>query len=100
MRRLEDSRHYIPRMSSDSPADQPETVGPVYLSGPVTITIKPLGTIVIHGPANILDRDGNPLAIPAFKQPGVIKLCGCGRSGNRPFCDGSHKKPTSENSQE
>lgn len=60
--------------------------------GPILITVKPKGTIVIHGAARIEDVEGNPLAIPAFKQPGVIKLCGCGRSANKPFCDGSHKK--------
>ena len=59
---------------------------------PITITVKPLGTIVIHGAARILDPDGNEIPIPVFKQPGVIKLCGCGRSGNKPFCDGSHKR--------
>ena len=62
---------------------------------PITITVKPLGTIIIHGAARILDPDGNEIPIPVFKQPGVIKLCGCGRSGNKPFCDGSHKKPVS-----
>lgn len=61
--------------------------------GPITITVKPLGTIIIHGAARIVDPDGNEIPIPQFKQPGVIKLCGCGRSANRPFCDGSHKKP-------
>ena len=60
--------------------------------GPITITVKPSGTIVIHGAANIVDPEGNPLEIPVFKHPGVIKLCGCGRSATKPFCDGSHKK--------
>jgi CDGSH-type Zn-finger protein len=62
---------------------------------PLSITIKPSGTIVIHGAARILDPEGNEIPIPTFKQPGVIKLCGCGRSGNKPFCDGSHKKSVS-----
>lgn len=61
-------------------------------TGPLVITVKPKGTIVIHGQARIEDIDGNVLDIPLFKQPGVIKLCGCGRSANKPFCDGSHKK--------
>ena len=63
---------------------------------PVRITIKPLGTIVIEGPAIVCDKDGNEIPQPVFKQPGVVKFCGCGRSGNKPFCDGSHKKVNSE----
>lgn len=60
---------------------------------PLTITVKPRGTIVIHGVARIVDPEGNEIPIPVFKQAGVIKLCGCGRSASKPFCDGSHKKP-------
>lgn len=59
---------------------------------PVIITVKPQGTIVIHGAARVVDIEGNEIPIPVFKQPGVVKLCGCGRSGNKPFCDGSHKR--------
>ena len=59
---------------------------------PVIITVKPQGTIVIHGAARVIDIEGNEIPIPLFKQPGVVKLCGCGRSGNKPFCDGSHKR--------
>ena len=73
---------------SDSPPEQ--------TPGPILITVKPLGTIVIHGQARIEDPEGNELTIPPFKQPGVIKLCGCGHSGNKPFCDGSHKKQREE----
>ena len=56
------------------------------------ITVKPSGTIIIHGAARVVDPEGNEIPIPQFKTPGIIKLCGCGRSANKPFCDGSHKK--------
>jgi len=74
-------------MPDSPPDDRAET-------GPLVITVKPHGTIVIHGTARIEDPEGRPLPIPTFKQPGVIKLCGCGRSANKPFCDGSHQRPT------
>ena len=61
-------------------------------SSPLRITCKPLGSIVIPGPVVIQDVDGNELPLPPRKDPSVVKLCGCGRSGNRPFCDGSHKR--------
>jgi len=59
---------------------------------PIEISFKKKGTIYIEGQAIVRDEDGNVVPIPPFKQPGVIKLCGCGRSENKPFCDGSHKK--------
>jgi CDGSH-type Zn-finger protein len=58
---------------------------------PVTIVIKPAGPIHVRGPVTILDNDGNPIEPPPSKTPGVIKLCGCGRSANKPFCDSTHK---------
>lgn len=58
---------------------------------PVTITIRPSGSIVIEGPVVVRDNDGNPLSPPVVKTPGIVKLCGCGASKTKPFCDGSHK---------
>ncbi len=61
-------------------------------TSPVVITVKPLGTIVVHGAVLVQDPDGKIIEPPVFRQPGVVKFCGCGRSGNKPFCDGSHKR--------
>jgi CDGSH-type Zn-finger protein len=63
---------------------------------PTYITVKPHGTIIVEGPVVVRNLDGVELTPPPFKQPGVVKFCGCGRSANRPFCDGSHKKVDSE----
>ena len=59
---------------------------------PVTITLKPAGPIVIEGPVTILNNAGDIVQPPPTKIPGQVKLCGCGFSKNKPFCDGSHKK--------
>lgn len=59
---------------------------------PIIVTVKPKGSIRIEGDVVILDAQGNRFTPPAGKQPGVVKLCGCGRTGDWPFCDGSHKK--------
>ena len=59
---------------------------------PIPISFKKKGTIYVEGAVVVRDEDGNLVPIPTFKQPGVVKFCGCGRSANKPFCDGSHKR--------
>jgi CDGSH-type Zn-finger protein len=49
------------------------------------ITIKPNGQIAIQGPADIVDIEGN-----VIKHGPRFTLCGCSKSSNKPFCDGSH----------
>ena len=58
----------------------------------VTLTLKPAGPIIIEGPVVILNNAGDEVTPPPSKIPGQIKLCGCGFSKTRPFCDGSHKR--------
>jgi len=59
---------------------------------PPTITHKPAGPYVIEGDVVILDNEGRPITPPEAKIPGQIKLCGCGLSKTKPFCDSSHKR--------
>lgn len=63
---------------------------------PVRITIKPSGSILIESPAVILDADGNEIPQPTQKRLGTVKLCGCGNSKSKPFCDGSHNEVNRE----
>ncbi len=50
------------------------------------------GSLRIEGRVIVRDEDGNVIEQPADKDPERPKFCGCGHSGNKPFCDGSHKK--------
>lgn len=59
----------------------------------VILTPKPGGPILVQGEVEIRQPDGTPIPIPVAKTPGIIKLCACGRSATRPFCDGRHKLP-------
>jgi CDGSH-type Zn-finger protein len=59
---------------------------------PVTITWKPAGPVIVEGPVVIRDNEGTELVPPPTKVPGQVKLCGCGHSKTKPFCDGSHKR--------
>ena len=58
------------------------------MSAPITITARENGPYLIAGQATYTDSEGKPQ-----KSEGkTIALCRCGQSGNKPFCDGTHKK--------
>jgi CDGSH-type Zn-finger protein len=45
------------------------------------------GSIRITGTVDFVDADGN-----LIESKSDFKLCGCGRSKEKPYCDGSHKE--------
>ncbi|MDG1027560.1 MAG: CDGSH iron-sulfur domain-containing protein [Flavobacteriaceae bacterium] len=47
---------------------------------------KDKGQIVVEGKVNLIDLEGNPI-----KHGNRFTLCGCTKSKDMPFCDGSHK---------
>ena len=52
------------------------------------LTALPDGPYRVDGDVTILDRDGR--AMPSRVPP--VHLCRCGRSADKPFCDGSHAR--------
>ena len=54
--------------------------------GPLQITVHPNAGLFAQGPMTILSSDGNFSTTKT-----EVALCRCGRSGNKPFCDLSHK---------
>jgi len=54
----------------------------------VEITVTNSGPYVVQGPMTVKDADGN---VYDTGDRNVV-LCRCGHSGNKPFCDGTHKK--------
>lgn len=60
------------------------------MSEPVVIRCRENGPLVIKGEVRIVDHRGNVLPLPTDKE--AIALCRCGVSGNKPFCDGSHRE--------
>ncbi|MCA1595130.1 MAG: CDGSH iron-sulfur domain-containing protein [Chloroflexi bacterium] len=52
-----------------------------------TIKINENGPYIISGSYTLIDKDGNQFTL----EKDVIALCRCGRSENKPFCDGEHK---------
>lgn len=51
------------------------------------IMVRPDGPLIARGNVEVLDAEGQVL----FNGDDVA-LCRCGASGNKPFCDGSHKE--------
>jgi CDGSH-type Zn-finger protein len=55
----------------------------------VVIRCREDGPLVIQGPVQVMDHNGNVFALPVGK--GNVALCRCGESKVKPFCDGSHR---------
>jgi CDGSH-type Zn-finger protein len=52
----------------------------------ITITPTDDGPYLVCGTVTLLDAEGG-----SYDVGETIALCRCGRSGTRPFCDGSHE---------
>jgi CDGSH-type Zn-finger protein len=57
-------------------------------NGGTTITPYRDGPLIVRGDFRLLDTDGQEI------DPGrrTVALCRCGKSGIKPFCDGTHKR--------
>lgn len=52
------------------------------------ITVRSNGSVRVEGDFEIVDQNGNPFGLGGRVN---VALCRCGQSGNKPFCDGTHK---------
>ena len=52
----------------------------------VSIQVSEHGPYLVRGPVKILDAEGNEFETPRKN----VALCRCGRSENKPYCDGTH----------
>ena len=75
-------------MSQPRPAAPDPLEDPAPTSGGATITPYRDGPLIVRGDFRLVDQDGAEI------DPGreTIALCRCGKSGIKPFCDGSHKR--------
>ncbi|MGY1671244.1 CDGSH iron-sulfur domain-containing protein [Geodermatophilus sp. SYSU D00710] len=80
-------------MSSAVPADDPtdhpsdDATADSSAAG-ATITPYRDGPLIVRGDFRLVDQDGAEI------DPGrrTVALCRCGKSGIKPFCDGTHKR--------
>ncbi len=52
------------------------------------LTINSNGSVKIEGDFEIVDMQATPYGLQGRT---IVSLCRCGRSANKPFCDGAHK---------
>ncbi|PKA82274.1 putative Fe-S cluster protein YjdI [Ulvibacter sp. MAR_2010_11] len=52
----------------------------------VKIEVLKNGPLMVHGKLSVTHDDGR-----IEEKPRATAFCRCGRSGNKPFCDGTHK---------
>jgi len=53
----------------------------------VKVIVRNSGPLRLEGDIVLLDQEGRPFGLAGRT---VVSLCRCGRSENKPFCDGSH----------
>jgi CDGSH-type Zn-finger protein len=53
----------------------------------VSLTAYRDGPVLVRGPCEVVDQDGN--AVARRRRP--VALCRCGKSRLLPLCDGTHK---------
>jgi uncharacterized Fe-S cluster protein YjdI len=51
------------------------------------VEVVPNGPLLVYGNITVKDKQGNE-----EKKNRVTAFCRCGGSGNKPYCDGTHKK--------
>jgi uncharacterized Fe-S cluster protein YjdI len=66
------------RRLDDGPDEAPETA--------TILHVRRNGPVWVRGVVEMLDATGQP-----FDTASRFALCRCGQSGNKPFCDGSHR---------
>ena len=68
--------HVPPDATDVEPAYEPPSIG-----------VEPNGPLWVRGGVPVVSEDGT-----AYEVRNRVTLCRCGRSSNKPFCDGSHKR--------
>ena len=54
---------------------------------PPSVEPRPSGPLFVRGRVQIVDAEGR-----LIREDTRLALCRCGASGNKPFCDGSHRR--------
>ena len=61
--------------------------GPVKVEAETIVETSTDGPLLVYGNVTVKDKNGN-----VTKKNNVTAFCRCGGSGNKPYCDGTHRK--------
>jgi CDGSH-type Zn-finger protein len=81
-----DGSHSKSDFKDDAALRAPELPATVHGSGRVEIRARTNGPLMLTGPLTVVGSNGRE----AFAESTF--LCRCGASGNKPYCDGTHKR--------
>ena len=54
-----------------------------------SIRLQPNGPYIVRGPITIEDAEGHVITVAEGHR---VKLCRCGHSATKPYCDGTHRR--------
>ncbi len=54
------------------------------------LTLRDRGPLLVEGPFELCDAEGNRFPLDPSKP--IYAICRCGQSKNGPFCDGTHSQ--------
>jgi len=81
-----DSSHHAAGFAATGELPVPASLPGWESAGPLELTPLPNGPIKVSGPHEVTSGTGR-----AHKRGAQAFLCRCGASGNKPFCDGTHR---------
>lgn len=82
-----DGSHTAAAFEATAEPPSSDEVGVTEFEGPLNVTPLKNGPLLVNGPVEIIAGSGR-----AIKRANKAALCRCGASGNKPFCDGTHKE--------
>ncbi|WP_297526522.1 CDGSH iron-sulfur domain-containing protein [Thiohalobacter sp.] len=81
-----DGSHRVAGFADPGHVEDEKAEVPGAATGPLQITVRRNAMLIVRGPVEIVGADGS------CTTRNKAALCRCGQSGNRPFCDASHRR--------
>jgi hypothetical protein len=77
----------MPERRAELPRESTGETAPAEGPAAATVHVLAAGPLMLSGGCTVIHPDGRE-----ERREGPTALCRCGASGNKPFCDGTHRK--------